>query len=67
MPTEKNRNPTKESATPKWKKGSRGHPPVVAVHRRAASSQEATAIDQALDRLLTEWVRQARVLNEKRP
>lgn len=60
MPSEKNQKPTEESATPARKKGSRGSPPVVAVHRRAASSEEATAIDQSLDRLLAELVRQAR-------
>ena len=56
----KKSKPTKESTPASRKKEDKGRPPAVAVQRRVASPDEAAAIDQALDRLLTELIRQAR-------
>ena len=53
-----------DSASASLKKNSKGRLPVVAVHRRAASSEESAAADRAIDRLLTELVRQARAPGE---
>ena len=57
-------NQKKESTVIPLKKNSKGRLPIVAVHRRAASPEESAAVDRAIDRLLTELVRQARAPGE---
>ena len=51
----------KKESTPCTQKGkNQGHRPTVSVRRRAATCDEADICERAIDRLLTEWVRQER-------